>query len=114
MMTIAIMTMAFLPATFFATIFAMPILKWDESQVMMPQMWLYVELVVPITFIIFVVWVYLTYRRKKRVGEEEKIRTKSLIRQLHWRQQHYQSPVAHSAVAKRRKVAQQKYEWNSS
>ncbi|KAE8442945.1 hypothetical protein EG329_002483 [Mollisiaceae sp. DMI_Dod_QoI] len=64
MMTIAMMTMFFLPATFFATIFAMPILGWDAesgSAMMMPQMWLYIELAVPVTTAIFLLWLALTW-----------------------------------------------------
>jgi membrane protein implicated in regulation of membrane protease activity len=82
MMTIAIMTMFFLPATFFATIFAMPILGWDEEHggtMMMPQMWLYVELALPVTTLIFVIWGLLTCWRNRRVRRREQDRKERMV-----------------------------------
>jgi len=77
MMTIAIMTMFFLPATFFATIFAMPILRWDEDGgggMMMPQMWLYLELALPVTAAILVLWGFLTCWRRRVATRREQER----------------------------------------
>ncbi|KAK3366251.1 hypothetical protein B0T24DRAFT_416442 [Lasiosphaeria ovina] len=87
MMTIAIMTMFFLPATFFATVFAMPIIGWDAEKngaMMMPQMWLYVELALPVTIGIFMAWLALTYWRK-RGSLHRKQKRQQEVNKLRWR-----------------------------
>jgi Mg2+ and Co2+ transporter CorA len=73
MKTIAIMTMLFLPATFFAALFSMPLLKWDSSLVIQKKFWVYLAFAVPCTVIIVLFWLLLTYRRtirrwKRRAG----------------------------------------------
>jgi heme exporter protein D len=68
MMTIAVMTLLFLPATFFATLFAMPILGMgseNASGMMMPQMYLYVELAVSVTVVAFVIWIIIIIMHKR-------------------------------------------------
>jgi Mg2+ and Co2+ transporter CorA len=72
MQTLSVLTMAFLPATFLATVFAMPIMEWQQGMgvVMRPELGLFFGLAVPMTLGIFVVWTYLT-RRRKRVEKKE-------------------------------------------
>ena len=41
MKTVAIMTMLFLPATFFAALFSMPLLRWEETIVIQDRFWVY-------------------------------------------------------------------------
>jgi Mg2+ and Co2+ transporter CorA len=41
MKTVAVMTMLFLPATFFAALFSMPLLQWSEAQVIQDRFWVY-------------------------------------------------------------------------
>ncbi|KAK4218932.1 hypothetical protein QBC37DRAFT_478274 [Rhypophila decipiens] len=62
MKTIAVMTMVFLPATFFAALFSMPTLQWDQSQVMQDNFWVYWAFTIPVTVAVFAVWV-LVYGR---------------------------------------------------
>ncbi|KAM7220645.1 hypothetical protein V8F06_004049 [Rhypophila decipiens] len=62
MKTIAVMTMVFLPATFFAALFSMPTLQWDQNQVMQDKFWVYWAFTIPVTVAVFVVWV-LVYGR---------------------------------------------------
>lgn len=56
MKTIAIMTMIFLPPTFFATLFAMPLLKWDGSKVMQSNFGFYLAFSLPTTAFVLLVW----------------------------------------------------------
>jgi hypothetical protein len=56
MKTIAIMTMIFLPPTFFATLFAMPLLKWDDPEVMQPRFGTYWAFSIPTTTLVLLVW----------------------------------------------------------
>jgi len=83
MMTIAIMTLLFLPATFFATLFAMPILGMSSEStggMMVPQMYLYVELAVSVTVAAIVLWLivicYHESARKSRDAKREQERRK--------------------------------------
>lgn len=41
MKTVAVMTMLFLPATFFAALFSMPLLQWGETAVIQDRFWVY-------------------------------------------------------------------------
>ncbi|KAI4940347.1 hypothetical protein J4E86_010981 [Alternaria arbusti] len=56
MKTIAIMTMIFLPPTFFATLFAMPLLKWDEPKVIQPSFGIYWAASIPTTVAVLLIW----------------------------------------------------------
>jgi hypothetical protein len=64
MKTIAIMTMVFLPATFFAALFAIPTLQWEGPTVVQPRFWVYWAFTIPCTVLVFSVW-YFILRRKK-------------------------------------------------
>ena len=69
MKTIAIMTMVFLPGTFFAALFAMPTLKWDTHKVIQSRFWIYWVFTLVTTALIFIIWLLITYRKKKKVKE---------------------------------------------
>jgi Mg2+ and Co2+ transporter CorA len=60
MKTIAVMTMLFLPGTFFAALFALPQLQWTESKVIQKSFWIYWAFTIPVTALVFVVWNILT------------------------------------------------------
>jgi hypothetical protein len=60
MKTVAVMTMAFLPATFFAALFAVPMLQWDSSPVIKDQFWIYWAFTLPFTAVIFFLWFSIT------------------------------------------------------
>ena len=62
MKTVAVMTMAFLPATFFAALFALPSLKWDEPKVMQDNFWVYWAFTLPTTALVFIIWMMITER----------------------------------------------------
>ena len=96
MMIIAGMTMLFLPAAFFATVFAMPIMGWGagtgsadagagEGGVMMPQVWLYVEIVVPATLAVLLIAAAFVYWRKRVAAREDLGKKSKLMRHLQWR-----------------------------
>lgn len=56
MKTIAVMTMAFLPATFFAALFAVPSLRWDQKDVIQENFWVYWAFTLPSTAMVFLIW----------------------------------------------------------
>ena len=60
MRTIAIMTMAFLPGTFFATLFSVPSLRWGENTIIGPNFWVYWAFTLPATILVFGIWVAIT------------------------------------------------------
>lgn len=62
MKTVAIMTMAFLPATFFAALFAVPSLQWDAASVVTDRFWVYWAFTLPATLLVFGVWFLVTSR----------------------------------------------------
>ncbi|GAB1320948.1 hypothetical protein MFIFM68171_11158 [Madurella fahalii] len=63
MKTVAVMTMAFLPATFFAALFAMPSLQWDQPRVVQGHFWVYWAFTLPTTAAVFLVWLLFTERK---------------------------------------------------
>lgn len=63
MKTIAVMTMVFLPATFLATIFALPVLEWEyKKDIQIDGFQLYWAVAIPSTAVVFVVWTLVTQR----------------------------------------------------
>ena len=52
--------MLFLPGTFFAALFALPSLKWDESNVIQEKFWVYWAVTLPATALVFIIWKLLT------------------------------------------------------
>ncbi|KAK0648527.1 hypothetical protein B0T16DRAFT_444548 [Cercophora newfieldiana] len=59
MKTIAVLTMAFLPATFLAALFSIPSLGWDQPD----KFVIYWACVIPITVLTFALWALLTKKR---------------------------------------------------
>ncbi|KAI9147814.1 Notoamide biosynthesis cluster protein M' [Paramyrothecium foliicola] len=53
MKIIAVMTMVFLPATFFAALFAVPSLRWDEERIVSERFWIYWAFTLPTTALVF-------------------------------------------------------------
>ncbi|KAK4161621.1 hypothetical protein QBC43DRAFT_323322 [Cladorrhinum sp. PSN259] len=63
MKTIAVMTMVFLPATFYAALFAVPSLQWDHgSAIIQDNFWVYWAFTLPTTLVVFLVWLGITGR----------------------------------------------------
>jgi hypothetical protein len=56
MKTVAIMTMGFLPATFYAALFAVPSLTWDQPTVVGSRFWVYWAVTLPTTILAFIIW----------------------------------------------------------
>ena len=68
MKTLAAVTVAFLPGTFVASFFAMPLFEWDavaEGIVVSKRFWIYWAVTVPLTCLTLVVWVLWTKRQAK-------------------------------------------------
>lgn len=67
MKVVAVMTMAFLPATFFAALFSVPSLQWDsEEEIVSSRFWIYWAFTLPCTALVFAAWLALTNRREVR------------------------------------------------
>jgi len=71
MKAIAIMTMVFLPGTFFAALFAVPSLQWDASPVIQSNHWVYWAFAVPSTLLVMAVWLWMS-REELTATEVEK------------------------------------------
>jgi len=56
MKVIAVMTMAFLPATSIAAVFAVPSLQWGLTPVMQDNFWIYWAFTLPATAMVFALW----------------------------------------------------------
>ncbi len=62
--TMAAVMMVFLPLLFFAALFAVPSLDWDEplNAVMNENFWVYGAAAVPVTVLVLAIWGYQAYR----------------------------------------------------
>ncbi|KAK3312701.1 hypothetical protein B0H66DRAFT_379109 [Apodospora peruviana] len=60
MKVIAVMTMAFLPSTFIAALFAIPSLRWDSSPVVQDNFWVFWAFAVPATVMVFASWFWMS------------------------------------------------------
>ena len=87
MKTIAIMTMAFLPATFFAAFFSMPLLEWNGGKMIQTRFWIFWAFAIPITALVFVLW----YVISKRHAIHKRIENKRQRAKLAWRTRSYPS-----------------------
>lgn len=67
MKTIAVMTMIFLPATFFAALFSVPSLQWSAPTIVSDRFWIYWAFTIPCTIMVFVTW-FLILNRRKMLG----------------------------------------------
>ncbi|KAI0517820.1 hypothetical protein F5B22DRAFT_101454 [Xylaria bambusicola] len=76
MKTIAVMTMAFLPGTFFAALFSVPSLRWDREFVVTERFWVYWVFTLPVTAFVFLIWLVLSYDDGFRTVVEEYQRRK--------------------------------------
>jgi Mg2+ and Co2+ transporter CorA len=76
MKTIAAVTMAFLPGTFVASFFAMPMFNWQAAsthQVVSPRVWIYWAVTIPLTTLTFVAWWgWFLWKSMKETRENEK------------------------------------------
>lgn len=62
MKVIAVMTMVFLPGTFFAALFAVPSLQWNTTPVVQDNFWVYWAFTLPATGFVLMLWAVLTKR----------------------------------------------------
>ncbi|MCJ1385495.1 hypothetical protein MMC17_008618 [Xylographa soralifera] len=75
MKTIAVLTMAFLPATWIAALFAMPLFNWNGAPgepIIYDRFWIYWALTLPLTTAVLSIWwVWKEWRNRKDVAENE-------------------------------------------
>lgn len=73
MKTLAAVTVAFLPGTFVAAFFAMPLFEWkaiSDGMVVSKRFWIYWAVTVPLTFLTLLIWVLWTRpARMHRISE---------------------------------------------
>ncbi|KAI2627850.1 hypothetical protein GGR54DRAFT_636973 [Hypoxylon sp. NC1633] len=76
MRAVAVVTMAFLPATFIAALFSVPSLDWragangdDQQPVIGPRFWVYWAFTLPATAVVFALWLLLDGRGACRDGD---------------------------------------------
>ena len=75
MKTIAAVTIVFLPGTFIAALFAMPLFQWDavgDSKVVSNRFWIYWAVTVPLTFLTLLFWLLWTKRQARMHRSTEK------------------------------------------
>ncbi|CAJ2508927.1 Uu.00g139530.m01.CDS01 [Anthostomella pinea] len=72
MKVIAMMTMLFLPATFFAALFAVPSLDWNQPGIVTDNFWIYWAFTLPTTLLIFFIWFLLNDPRV--IGRLQRLR----------------------------------------
>jgi len=70
MKTLAAVTVAFLPGTFVASFFAMPLFHWDTTPVVSSRFWIYWAVAVPLTLVTLLIWVFWT-RRQSAIHREQ-------------------------------------------
>jgi hypothetical protein len=76
MKTLAVVTMVFLPGTFIATFFAMPLFDWQapNGQVVDKRIWIYFLVAIPLTaFTCAVWWAWFTLKTRREQKENEDI-----------------------------------------
>ena len=69
MKTLAAVTVAFLPSTFVAAFFSMPLFQWTAStdgQVVSKRFWVYWAVTVPLTLATLLAWAVWTRRETRR------------------------------------------------
>lgn len=73
MKTIAVITMAFLPASFVATLFAMPMFSWNDAQdrIISREFWIYWSVEIPLTITVFLAWLGWWYWRSIRRDDDD-------------------------------------------
>ncbi|KAK5662180.1 hypothetical protein OQA88_8085 [Cercophora sp. LCS_1] len=69
MKTLAIVTMAFLPATFFATLFSMPVFDWESSPVVQDGFRVYLAWALPSSALVFALWAATTRTQRAAILE---------------------------------------------
>jgi len=86
MKTIAIMTMGFLPATFYAALFSVPSLQWDQPSIIGSRFWVYWAFTIPTTMLVFVVWFSMMHGGKlwRKVSERIETDEKTLKKRRWW------------------------------
>ena len=74
MKTMAALTMAFLPGTWVAALFAMPLFNWSAEPgeaVINQRFWIYWAIVLPLTILVLLMWwSWKEWRKKRDVAQE--------------------------------------------
>ena len=76
MKTLAVVTMLFLPGTFIASFFAMPLFDWQapHGQVVDSRLWIYFVVTIPLTgFTCAVWWAWITLKTRRQRKENENV-----------------------------------------
>lgn len=85
MKTIAVVSLVFLPPTFIASFFAMPLFDWNSATldtVLSPRFWMFWAVSAPLTLIICVSWVLWYQHKKKHIKERNLAEQVKLKKQI--------------------------------
>jgi len=78
MKTIAVLTTAFLPATWVSSFFSMPLFNWNAAagqSVLGDRFWVYWTLTLPLTVIVMAAWwTWMTWRERRNLVEDQRAR----------------------------------------
>jgi hypothetical protein len=66
MKVLAVMTVLFLPGTFFATLFSVPSLHWAEETVISSKFWIYLAFTLPCTLTLLAFYGFYANERLKK------------------------------------------------
>lgn len=83
MKTIAVLTTCFLPATWVAAFFAIPLFNWNAGKgeaVLNDRFWVYWATTLPLTIVVLVVWyVWMHWRRQRDMADDQKAHQSSSV-----------------------------------
>ena len=82
MKTLAAVTVTFLPSTFIAALFSMPLFQWDSKTIgnsyVSRQFWIYWAVSIPLTCVTLVVWFAWTRWRMRQHRKQNEMNRESL------------------------------------
>jgi hypothetical protein len=91
MKTLAAVPVAFLPATFVASPFSMPLFNWDAtttSQVVDGRFWIYWTVTAPLTITMLVTWLSWTHRQSLIYRAQDRKERNQLLDEVNGRRKH--------------------------
>lgn len=83
MKTIAVLTTCFLPATWVAAFFAVPIFNWNAGKgeaVLSGRFWVYWATTLPLTIAVMVFWyIWMQWRQRRDMADDRRARQSSIF-----------------------------------
>lgn len=85
MKTLAAVTVLFLPGTFVASLFAMPLFRWDvdaTSSIVSRHFWIYWAVMIPLTVATVLAWILWTRMTGLRHRAQDRMGRESLLNEI--------------------------------